>query len=108
MKRWALLLAMSLSVPFVLPTISAHAWPRAGIVGHISHGPAWNRGPVAEQEAKIDVTGNSIIVEAFSEHYRLEPVETGNLPEGAQSRSYDDKKMEDGNKLDPHYIHVGP
>jgi hypothetical protein len=108
MKRWALFLAMLLSVPFVLPTISAHAWPRAGIVGHFSHGPALNRGPVAEQGAKIDVPGNSKNVEGSSERYSMEPVETGNLPEGAQSRSYGDKKMEDGKKLDRQNIDVGP
>jgi hypothetical protein len=152
MKRWALFLAMSLSFPFVLPTINAHpsgsrpfpgsgnggrnviadmirrfgivlivfgiisimasgsarAWPRAGKVGHFPHGPALNRGPVAEQGAKIDVTENSKNVEGSSEHFSKEPVETGNLPEGAQSLSYGDKKEEGGKKLDRQYIDVGP
>ena len=68
---------------------SARAWPRIGIVGHFFHGPALNRGPV-------------------SEHYSKSPVKTGNLPEGAQSRSYGDKKMEDREKLDQQYTDVGP
>ena len=67
-----------------------------------------NRGPVAEQGAKIVVPENSKNVEGSSEHHSREPVETGNLPEGAQSRSYGDKKMEDGKKLDRQYIDVGP
>jgi hypothetical protein len=87
---------------------SAHAWPRVGKVGHFSHGPALNRGPVAEQGAKIDVPDNSKNVEGSSEQYSWEPVETGNLPEGAQSRSYGDKKMEDGKKLGRQYTDVGP
>jgi hypothetical protein len=78
------------------------------MAGHFSHGPALNRGPVAEQGAKIDVTGNSKIVAGFSKHYRNEPMETGNLPEGAQSRSYADKQMEDGKNPGRHYINVGP
>ncbi len=104
MKRWALFLAMF----SIMAAGSARAWPRAGNVGHFSHGPAWNRGPVAEQGAKIDVPGNSKNVEGSYERYRGKPVETGNLPEGAQSRSYGDKRMEDGKKLDRHYIDVGP
>jgi len=135
MKRWALFLAMLVSVPFVLPTINVHfcgerpfpdfgnwsrkvigdmirrfgialivfgifsimaagsarAWPRVGKVGHFSHGPVLNRGPVG-----------------FPEHYRRKPVEECNLPEGAQSRSYGDKKMEDGKKFDWQYIDVVP
>ena len=87
---------------------SARAWPRAGIAGHFPHGPALNRGLVAEQGAKIDVPGNSKNVDGSSEHFRTEPVETGILPEGAQSRSYGDKKMEDGKKLDRQNIDVGP
>lgn len=87
---------------------SALAWPRAGIVGHFFHGPALNRGSVAEQGAKIDVPENSKNVGGSSEHYSREPVATGNLPESAQSRSYGDKKMEDANKLDRQYIVVGP
>jgi hypothetical protein len=85
---------------------SALAWPRAA--GHFSHEPALNRGPVAEQGAKIDVPENSKNVEGSSEHHSRKPVETGNLPEGAQSRSYGDKKREDGRKLDRQYINVGP
>lgn len=85
---------------------SALAWPRAA--GHFSHGPAWNRGPVAEQGAKIDVPENSKNVEDSYERYSRKPVETGNLPEGAQSRSYGDKGMDDGKKLDQQYIDVGP
>ena len=85
---------------------SAHAWPRAA--GHFSHGPAWNRGPVAEQGAKIDVPENSKNVEGSYERDSRKPVETGNLPEGTQSRSYGDKRMEDGKKLDQQYIDVGP
>jgi hypothetical protein len=121
MKRWALSLvvigSMTRRFGFALIVIgifsivaagSAHAWPRADIVGHFSHGPAWNRGPVAEQGAKNDVPGNSENVESSSERYSREPVETGNLPEGAQSRSYGDKRMEDGKRLDRHYIDVGP
>lgn len=72
---------------------SARAWPRAGMVGHISHGPAWNREPVAEQGAKID---------------SRETVVTGNLPEGSQSRSYGNENMADGKKLDRQYSDVGP
>jgi hypothetical protein len=87
---------------------SARAWPRIGIVGHFSHGPALNRGPVAEQGAKIDVPENSKNVEGSSEHYLREPVKTGNLAEGAQSRSYGDKKREDGKKFDRQDIDVGP
>jgi hypothetical protein len=152
MTRWALFLAMLLSVPFVLPTIkvhlcsekpfpgfgnggrkvivdvirrfgialivfgifstmaagSAHAWPRVGIAGHFSHGPAWNREPVAKQGAKIDVPENSKNVEGSYERNSRKPVETGNLPEGSQSRSYGDKRMDDGKKLDQQYIDVGP
>lgn len=85
---------------------SARAWPRAA--GHFSHEPAWNRGPVVEQGAKIDVPENSKNVEGSYERYSRKPVETGNLPEGAQSRSYGDKKMEDGKKLGLQYIDVGP
>ncbi len=67
-----------------------------------------NRGPVAEQGTKIDVPENSKNVEGSSERFSRVPVETGNLPEGAQSRSYGDKKMEDGKKLGRQYIDVGP
>jgi hypothetical protein len=87
---------------------SALAWPRAGIAGHFSHGPALNRGPVAEQGAKIDVAENSKNIEGSSEHSSREPAETGNLPEGAQPRPYGDKKMGDGKKLGRQYIDVGP
>lgn len=66
------------------------------------------RGPVAEQGAKIDVPGDSKNVEGSSERYGREPVETGNLPEGAPSRSHGDKKMEEGKKLDGQYIDLGP
>jgi len=108
MKRWALFLAMLLSVPFVLPTISAYAWPRAGIAVHYSHGPALNREPVAEQGAKIDVPRNSKNVEGFPIQFSRESVETGNLPESSQPRSSVDKIMEDRNKADRHYTNVGP
>jgi hypothetical protein len=87
---------------------SARAWPRPGIVGHFSHGPALNRGPVAEQGAKIDVPENSKNVEGSYERNSRKPVETGNLPEGSQSRSYGDKRMDDGKKHDQQYIDVGP
>jgi len=85
---------------------SAQAWPRAGI--DFPHGPALSWGPVPEQGAKTDVRENSKNVEGSSKQYSREPVETGNLPEGAQSRSYGDKKMEDGKMLDRQYIDVGP
>ena len=100
MKRWALFLA---TFSIMMAAGSAHAWPRAGMAGHFSHGPAWNRGPVAEQGAKIDVPGNSKNGEDSSEHFSGEPMETGNLPEDAESRSYADRKMEDGKKLDRQY-----
>lgn len=106
MTRWALFLAMMLSVS-TMAAGSALAWPRMGLPGHFSHGPAWNRGPVAEQGAKIDVPEKSKNVED-SYDYSREPVETGNLPGGAQSRSYGDKGMDDGKKLDHQYIDVGP
>ena len=117
MKRWAVMVGMMRGFGFavivfgiisIMAAGSASAWPRAGTVGHYSHGTALNRGPVAEQGAKIDVPVNSKNVEGSSEHYSREPVETGNLPEGAQSRSYGDKKMEDGKMLDRQYIDVGP
>ena len=120
MKRWAQFLAVIgdmirrfgialivFGIFSIMAAGSAHAWPRAGMVGHFSHGPAWNRGPVAEQGAKIDVPGNLNHVEGSSEQFSSEPVETGNLPEGAQSRSYGDRKMEDGKMLDRQYD-VGP
>jgi len=98
MKRWARLLARRFGIAqivfaifSIMATGSAHAWPRAGIAGHFSHGPALNRGPVAEQGAKIDVPGNSKNVEG-----------------SAQSRSYGGKQMEDGKKPDRQYIDVGP
>ena len=56
----------------------------------------------------IDVPENSINVEDSSDRYNRVPVETGNLSEGAQSRSDGDKKMEDGKKLGRQYIDVGP
>ena len=117
MKRWAVMAGMMRGFGFavivfgissIMAAGSAHAWPRAGIVGHFSHGPALNRGPVAEQGAKIDVPENSKIVAGFSEHYSNEPVKTGNLPEGAQPRSYGDKKTEDGKNLGRQHIDVGP
>ena len=114
MKRWAPffrrfgIALIVFGIFSIMAAGSARAWPRAGIVGHFSHGPALNRGPVAEQGAKIDVPENSKNVEGSSEQYSNEPVETGNLPEGAQSRSFGDKKMEDGKKLGRHYINVGP
>ena len=117
MKRWAVMVGMMRGCGFavivfgifsIMAAGSASAWPRMGIVGHFSHGPVLIRGPVAEQGAKIDVAENSKNVEGFSEPFSMEPVETGNLPEGAQSRSYGDKKMEDGKMLDRQYIDVGP
>jgi len=87
---------------------SAHAWPRVGIVGHFSRGHALNRGPVKEQGTKIVVPGNSKNVEGSSDHYSREPVVTGKLPEGTQSLSYGDKKMEDGKKPDRQFIDMGP
>jgi hypothetical protein len=102
MKRWALFLARRFGIALIVFGIfsimaagSARAWPRVGIVGQFSHGPVLNRGTVAEQGAKIDVPVNSKNVEGSSEHYSREQVETGNQPEGVQSRSYGDKKMED-------------
>ena len=61
-----------------------------------------------EQGAKIDVPENSKKVDGSYEGYSRKPVETGNLPEGAQSRSYGDKGMDDGKNLDQQYIDVGP
>ena len=87
---------------------SALAWPRVGIAGLFSHGSAWNRGPVAELGVKIDVPGNSKDVEGSYELFSRKSVETGNLPEGAQYRSYGDTGMDDGKKLDQQYIDVGP
>jgi len=109
MKRWALFLALIVFGIFsTMAAGSARAWPRMGIVGHISHGPALNRGPVAEQGAKIDVPENSKNVAGSSEYFSREPVGTGNLPGGAQSRSCGDKNMEDGKMLDWQYIVMGP
>ena len=107
MKRFGIALIV-FGIFSIMAAGSALAWPRVGIVGHFSHGPAMNRGPVAEQGAKIDVPENSKNVEGFFEHYSNEPVATGNLPEVAQSRSYGDKKMEDGKKLGRQNIDVGP
>lgn len=105
MKRWTLFLRFGIGLIFFgifsfMSAGSARAWPRAGVVGHYSHGPAVNRGPGAEQGAKIDAPENSKNVEGSSEHYSRELVETGNLPEGAQSRPSGDKNMEDVKKLD--------
>jgi hypothetical protein len=86
MKRFGIALTV-LGIFSIMAAGSAHAWPRIGIVGHFSRGHALNRGP---------------------DHYGREPVETGKLPEGTQSRSYGDKKREDGNKPDRQYIDVGP
>jgi hypothetical protein len=107
MKRFGIALIV-FGIFSIMAAGSARAWPRVGKVGHFSHGPALNRGPVAEQGAKIDVPQNSKNVEGFPEHFSRKPAEAGNLPEGAQSRSYGDKKMEDGIKLERQYIDVGP
>jgi hypothetical protein len=107
MKRFGIALIV-FGIFSIMAAGSARAWPRIGMVGHFSHGPALNRGPVAEQGAKIDAPKNSKNVGGSSEHYSREPVKTGNLAEGAQSRSYSDKKREDGKKLDRQYIDVGP
>jgi hypothetical protein len=121
MKRWALFLVVIVAmirrfgialivfgIFSIMAAGSAHAWPRAGVVGHFPHGPAMNRGPLSEQGAKIDVTENSKNDEGSYERYSRKPVETGNMPESAQPRLYGDKRMEDGKKLDRQYIDVGP
>ncbi len=107
MKRFGFALIV-FGIFFIMAAGSAHAWPRAGVVGHFPHGPAMNRGPLAEQGAKIDVPENSKNVEGSSIRYSKGPVKTGNLAKGGQSGSYDDKKMEDGKKLERQYIDVGP
>ena len=107
MKRFGIALIV-FGIYSIMAAGSARAWPRPGIVGHFSHGPALNREPVSEQGAKIDVPENSKNVSGSSKHYSREPVETGDLPRGAQSRSCGDKKMEDGKKLGRQYIDVGP
>jgi hypothetical protein len=115
MKRWVLLLArrfgnalIAFGIFSLMAAGSANAWPRIGIVGQFSHGPALNRGPVAEQGEKTDVSKDAKNVEGSSERYRRKPVETGNPAEGAQSRSYRDNKRKDGKKLDWQDIDVGP
>ncbi|HEX9204987.1 MAG TPA: hypothetical protein VF853_03570 [Candidatus Deferrimicrobiaceae bacterium] len=113
MKRWALLLRFGnalfvFGIFSIMAAGSAPAWPRVGMAGHFPHVAALNRGPVAEQGAKIVVPEISKNVGVSSARNSMEPVETGNLPEGAQSRSYGAKNMEDGKKLDRQYIDVGP
>lgn len=107
MKRFGIALIV-FGIFSIMAAGSARAWPRAGNVGHYSHGPALNRGPVAEQGAMIDVPENSKNVEGSTEQYSRAPVETGNQPAGAHSKSYGDKKMEDGKKLGRQNIDVGP
>ena len=87
---------------------SAHAWPRAGIVGHFSHGPALNRGPVAEQGGEIE---NPVVLKegkASSEYKSREPVETGNLPERVDPRSDNARKLGNGEKIDRNDFDLGP
>jgi hypothetical protein len=99
MKQWAVMAGMMRGFGFALMVFgifpimaagSAHAWPRAGVVGHFPHRPAMNRRPVAEKP------------------YSSVPVETANLPVDSQSRSHGDKNMEDGKKLGRQYVDVGP
>ena len=87
---------------------SAHAWPRAGIVGHFSSGPALNRGPVAEQGGEIQRPVVLKEGEVSFEYQSREPVETGNLPERVNPRSDDAKILGNGEKLDRHEIDLGP
>jgi hypothetical protein len=87
---------------------SAHAWPRAGIGGHFSYGPALNRGPVAEQGGEIQSPVVLKEGKASSEYQSREPVETGNLPERVDPRSDDAKILGNGEKLDRHEIDLGP